>query len=153
VRLRLRVRVRGASLRVHAASRNFLRKKRAPSLQLVVLLACAPVALLACASTSLAMNKAITDQLALDEAATVANQVVITAIKFGDELCAVEGGREEYLDTIIAQHVKVQLAVLHKEWSKLNDEKVADSLEAMGYGLQSLPGAAGGKDSLHVKLV
>jgi len=98
------------------------------------------------------MPISIDTEFALDEAATVANQVIITAIKYGDQLVAVEGCREPHLDTIIAQHVKVQLAVLHNEWSKVKDEKVADALEAMGNGLTDL-GAAGGKHSLHVKLV
>ena len=92
------------------------------------------------------------DEFALGEAATIANQVMTTAIKYGDQLVAIEGCREDYLDTIIAQHVKVQLAVLQNRWSKVKDEKVAAALEDMGNGLSNL-GAASGKHSLHVKLV
>lgn len=98
------------------------------------------------------MPLSIDDEFALGDAETFANQVVITAIKFGDQLVAIEGCREPYLDTIIAQHVKVQLAVLHNRWSEKTNEKVADSLEAMGNGLGDL-GQACGKHSLHVKLV
>ena len=92
------------------------------------------------------------DEFALGEAEIIANQVMITAIKYGDQLVAFEGFREPYLDTIIAQHVKVQLAVLQSRWSRDDKDKTIAALEDMGNGLSSL-GAAGGKHSLHVKLV
>lgn len=92
------------------------------------------------------------DEFALGEAATIANQVMTTAIKYGDQLVASEVCREPYLDTIIAQHVKVQLAVLQSRWSRDDKDKTIAALEDMGNGLSSL-GAAGGKHSLHVKLV
>ena len=103
-------------------------------------------------SASLAMPISTEDEFALGEAEIIANQVMITAIKYGDQLVAFEGCREPYLDTIIAQHVKVQLAVLRKSWSEDEDEKVADALESMGNGLASLGGACG-KHSLHIKTV
>lgn len=85
------------------------------------------------------------DELALGEAATIADQVMTTAIKYAER-------REPYLDTVIAQHVKVQLAVLRSRWSSDDKDKAVAALEDMGTGLQNL-GAAGGKHSLHVKLV
>ena len=98
------------------------------------------------------MSLSTEDEFALGEAETIANQVLITAIKYGDQLVLFEGCREPYLDTIIAQHVKVQLAVLQNRWSRTKNEKIADGLEAMGNGLGNL-GEACGKHSLHVKLV
>ena len=56
------------------------------------------------------------------------------------------------MDTLITQHVKVQLASLQNRWSRDDKDKTVAALEGMGNGLSSL-GAAGGKHSLHVKLV
>lgn len=91
------------------------------------------------------------DEFALGDAETIANDVVMAAIKYGDQLVAFEGFRKPYLDTIIAQHVKVQLAVLHNRWSSVKDEKVASALQDMGTGI-SLLSEVSRKKSLHVKL-
>ena len=98
------------------------------------------------------MPKPLKDTFALGEASDIAGMVVHEAIRYTDELLAFDSSREPYVDTLIAQHVKVQLAVLRKSWSEDEDEKVVDALEAMGNGLASL-GEACGKHSLHVKLV
>jgi hypothetical protein len=98
------------------------------------------------------MSLSTEDELALGKAELIANQVVSTAIKHANQLVAFEVCREPYLDTIIAQHVKAQLAVLQNGWLRDKDEKVAGALQDMGTGLQKL-GASCGKHSLHVKLV
>lgn len=98
------------------------------------------------------MPKPLKNAFALDEASDIAGTVVREAIRYTDELIAFDSCREPHVDTLIAQHVKVQLAVLRKSWSEDDDEKVADALESMGNGLASM-GTACGKHSLHVKMV
>ena len=75
------------------------------------------------------------DELALSKAATIANQVMTTAIKYAER-------REPLVDTIIAQHVKVQLAVLQSRWSRDDKDKTIAALEDMGNGLSSLGASA-----------
>ena len=98
------------------------------------------------------MPEPLKNTLALDEASDIAGTVVREAIRHTDELLAIDSSREPHMDTLIAQHVKVQLAVLRKRWSEDDDEKVADALESMGNGLANMSTACG-KHSLHVKMV
>ena len=105
---------------------------------------------------SLAMPKSLKEKdphgFALAEASDIAESVVGAAIRYTDGLLFTNMDREPHVDTLIAQHVKVQLAVLQKNWSEDEDEKVIDALETMGNGLASL-GEACGKHSLHIKMV
>ena len=92
------------------------------------------------------MPKPLKNGSALAEASEIAETVVDAAIRYTDTLLFTNMDREPHVDTLIAQHVKVQLAVLRKSWSENEDEKVADALELMGSGLYSL-GEACGKHS------
>ena len=98
------------------------------------------------------MPNSLNNGSALAEASDIAETVVDAAIRYTDTLLFTNMDREPHVDTLIAQHVKVQLAVLRKSWSNDEGEKVADALESMGNGLASLGGACG-KHSLHVKTV
>ena len=98
------------------------------------------------------MPKPLKNDFALAEASEIAEAVVDAAIRYAGALRFTHVDREPRVDTLIAQHVKVQLAVLRESWSESQGERVADALETMGSGLCSL-GEACGKHSLHVKMV
>ena len=87
-----------------------------------------------------------------EEASEIAEVVLENALNYVDRALKPEARRESSVDTLITQHVKVQLAILQNRWSRDDKNKTVAALEGMGNGLSSL-GAAGGKHSLHVKLV
>jgi len=86
-----------------------------------------------------------------EEASEIAEVVLENALNYVDRALKPEA-RRGVVDTLITQHVKVQLAILQNRWSRDDKNKTVAALEGMGNGLSSL-GAAGGKHSLHVKLV
>ena len=86
-----------------------------------------------------------------EEASDVAETVLENALKYVDRVLLTNADYP-HVDTLITQHVQVQLVSLQSRWSRKDKDKVAVALEAMGNGLENL-GAAGGKHSLHVKLV
>lgn len=85
-----------------------------------------------------------------EEASEIAEVVLDNALNYVDRVLKPEA--HSHVDTLITQHVKVQLASLQNRWSRDDKDKTVAALEDMGNGLSSL-GAAGGKHSLHVKLV
>ena len=86
-----------------------------------------------------------------EEASEIAEVVLDNALKYVDRVI-LTNAEYSHVDTLITQHVKVQLASLQNRWSRDDKDKTVAALEGMGSGLSSL-GAAGGKHSLHVKLV
>ena len=86
-----------------------------------------------------------------EEASEIAEVVLDNALNYVDRVLP-DKCRVPHVDTLITQHVKVQLASLQNRWSRDDKDKTVAALEGMGNGLSSL-GAAGGKHSLHVKLV
>jgi hypothetical protein len=87
----------------------------------------------------------------LAEASDLAEAVLDKALKYVDRVLLTNADYP-HVDTLITQHVKVQLASLQSVWSREERDKTVAALEDMGNGLQNL-GAAGGKHSLHVKMV
>jgi len=85
------------------------------------------------------------------EASEVAEAVLDSALKYVDGVLFTNADYA-HVDTLITQHVKIQLVSLQSRWSREHKDKTVSALEDMGNGLQDL-GAAGGKHSLHVKLV
>ena len=85
-----------------------------------------------------------------EEASEIAEVVLDNALNYVDRV--LKPAEHSHVDTLITQHVKVQLASLQNRWSRDDKDKTVAALEGMGNGLSSL-GAAGGKHSLHVKLV
>ena len=90
------------------------------------------------------------------EASDVAEEVLDAALKYADRVLLTNADYP-YVDTLITQHVKIQLFSLQNAWSNENEtNKTLTALEAMGNGLEGLGAAcnkACGKYSLHVKVV
>jgi len=86
-----------------------------------------------------------------EEASEIAEAVLDNALKYVDRVL-LRNVDYPHVDTLITQHVKVQLVSLQSRWSREQKDKTVAALEDMGNGLQDL-GAACGKHSLHVKLV
>ena len=88
---------------------------------------------------------------AYEEADDIAETVLNNALKYVNGVLF-SNADYPYVDTLITQHVQVQLVSLQNRWSLDHKEKTVTALEAMGDGLGNL-GEACGKHSLHVKLV
>lgn len=86
-----------------------------------------------------------------EEASDIAEVVLNNALKYVNGVLFTNADYP-YVDTLITQHVQVQLVSLQSRWSLEHKDKTVTALEAMGNGLGNL-GDACGKHSLHVKLV
>tara|TARA_Y100000768_G_scaffold207109_1_gene156067 strand:+ start:972 stop:1265 length:294 start_codon:yes stop_codon:yes gene_type:complete len=86
-----------------------------------------------------------------EEASNIAEAVLDKALKYVDRVLLTNADYA-HVDTLITQHVKIQLVSLQSRWSVEYKDKTVSALEDMGNGLGNL-GEACGKHSLHVKLV
>ena len=97
-------------------------------------------------------NAGFVEAAEIAKAADVAREVLDSALMYVDQVSRDGRAGRHDANTLLAQHVKIQLASLQENWTVEERGKTVAALEAMGDGLRDLS-AASGKHSLHVKLV